>query len=119
MKISAVSCILGIINTLAAYSRGVPHIESAVESVYASGTRQHPSLAFQLVETKSRKPQQTAGSPALCGGFWRVARTFPQTVPPKVERRRSSSEWGGHLKQEQLLTGLKCVLLNVCRVSCL
>lgn len=26
MKISAVSCILGIINTLAAYSRGVPYI---------------------------------------------------------------------------------------------
>lgn len=31
MKISAVSCILGIINTLAAYSRGVPYIECMME----------------------------------------------------------------------------------------
>lgn len=34
MKISAVSCILGIINTLAAYSRGVPYIECMMESVF-------------------------------------------------------------------------------------
>lgn len=31
MKISAVSCILGIINTLAAYSRGVPYIQYMME----------------------------------------------------------------------------------------
>lgn len=59
MKISAVSCILGIINTLAAYSRGVPYIECMMESVFCILYLAASIMSFQScilpldVETKS------------------------------------------------------------------
>lgn len=70
MEISAVSCILGIINTLAAYSRGVLHVECVMESVYASCIQLHPSPAlsrafffffFPLTQSDCRKQRNQMG----------------------------------------------------------
>lgn len=57
MEISAVSCILGIISTLAARSRGVLHVECVMESVYASGVQQHPSPAFSSAQSDAKNKQ--------------------------------------------------------------
>lgn len=92
MKITAVSCILGIINTLAAYSRGVLHIECVMESVYASCIQQHPSLAFsrafsslsQMLKQRAEYSSKTAGRLSISGERYTH---ISQTIPPKVEQQ--------------------------------
>lgn len=119
MKISAVSCILGIINTLAAYSRGVPHIECVMESVYASYILQHPSLDFRLALYAQTQKQRTewvyssenSWQPDYAQDFWRAAHTFLR------KRLRWSNGDVNFCCSKQLLTGIPCSLNLFCAAA--